>query len=250
MQFNDHFSGHPEIYKRFRPVYPAALFQWLHDLAPDTQTVWDAGTGNGQAALALAERFPYVIATDPSAQQVALASPHPRVRYAVSPAEASGLDARSVDLCFSAQALHWFDFEAYWAEVRRVASPRGVVVAMTYNHPSVTPAIDAVVARYIAFILEDWPPQRRHVNAGYATIPFPFDAVGVPDFAMTRHDTFEAFYGYCGSWSAAQRAQRRLGHDPRLAFRDALLEAWGGDGATHMVHWPLRALAGRVAPPT
>ena len=55
--FKDHFSGHAAAYARARPTYPDALFDWLaarcdrHDLA------WDAGCGNGQASLALADRF-------------------------------------------------------------------------------------------------------------------------------------------------------------------------------------------------
>jgi ubiquinone/menaquinone biosynthesis C-methylase UbiE len=76
--------------------------------------------GNGQAAVALAARFTGVVATDASAEQVGNAFLHPRVEYRVAPAEASGLEAESVDLVTAAQAVHWFDVPAFFAEARRV----------------------------------------------------------------------------------------------------------------------------------
>lgn len=246
--FKDHFSGHPEIYKRFRPVYPDALFAWLRAEAPGGGLAWDAGTGNGQAAISLAGHFEHVIASDPSAEQIAHATPHPRVQYAVARAEDSGLAAGSVDLALSAQALHWFDAPAYFDEVRRVLRPGGLVAAITYNHATVSPEVDAVLGAYIASILGDWPPERRHVNAGYATIPFPFERLEVPPFTLSREDTFGGLYGYCGTWSAARRAAKRLGADPRQPFEAALREAWGDPSTRRTIHWPLTVLAAVVHP--
>jgi SAM-dependent methyltransferase len=245
MSFKDHFSGHADDYQRYRPSYPSAFFAWLAQQAPDARVVWDAGTGNGQAAVALAEHFSQVIATDPSSTQIAAATPAPRVSYRVSSAEDSQLPASSVDISFSAQALHWFDFERYWAEVGRVTRPGGLVIALTYNHPRVSPEIDSIVDAYIASILGDWPPERRHVNAAYATIGFPFDRIAVPPFRMVRCDDVETFLGYCGTWSAARRAWHRTGSDPRAPHERALRQAWGD--MHREVDWPFAVLAGRVA---
>jgi ubiquinone/menaquinone biosynthesis C-methylase UbiE len=127
----DHFSSHAGAYARYRPTYPPALFDWLggqcraHDLA------WDCGTGNGQAAQALAETFDRVVATDLSAEQIALAATHPRITYRVTPAETSGLNDRSCDLITVAQALHWFCHDAFYAEVQRVLKSDGIFGAWT-----------------------------------------------------------------------------------------------------------------------
>jgi trans-aconitate methyltransferase len=104
----DHFSGHAAHYARHRPSYPPQLFAWLAAQAPAADLAWDCATGNGQAALALAEHFRQVHATDLSAEQLAQATPHPRITYRQGPAEASGLADRSCDLVTVAQALHWF----------------------------------------------------------------------------------------------------------------------------------------------
>ena len=69
----DHFSAHAQNYARFRPTYPTELFAWLASQSPGHRLAWDCGTGNGQAALGLADHFVHVHATDLSPQQLAQA---------------------------------------------------------------------------------------------------------------------------------------------------------------------------------
>src|SRR5438132_213598 len=89
--FKDHFSTHAADYRAFRPTYPPELFAFLAASAPARDLAWDCGTGNGQAALLLADHFARVFATDASAGQLTNAEPHPKVEYAVAPAEACPL---------------------------------------------------------------------------------------------------------------------------------------------------------------
>src|SRR5580765_3867958 len=110
------FASVAREYANFRPGYPPELFGWLARAAPARGAVWDCGCGSGQASVALAEHFAHVFATDVSAEQIAAARPHARVRYSVAPAEKSGLESQSVDLVTVAQALHWFDVEAFYVE--------------------------------------------------------------------------------------------------------------------------------------
>src|SRR3569623_1084901 len=91
--------------------------------APDRALAGDAGCGNGQASVGLAAHFDRVVATDPSATQIAQAGAHPTIDYRVEPAERSSLEPGSVSLVSVSQALHWFDLEAFHAEVRRVGRP-------------------------------------------------------------------------------------------------------------------------------
>ncbi|HEX6397189.1 MAG TPA: class I SAM-dependent methyltransferase, partial [Steroidobacteraceae bacterium] len=123
-------------YANFRPGYPPKLFAWLARVAPARDAVWDCGCGSGQASVALAEYFERVHATDVAPQQIAAAKPHPHVTYAVAPAERSGLPAASVDLVTVAQALHWFDFDRFYAEVRRVCRPGGLLAVWAYELPT------------------------------------------------------------------------------------------------------------------
>ena len=131
--FPDHFSSTAAGYASFRPSYPAALFEWLGHVASHHAVAWDCGTGSGQAAVALADHFDFVVATDPSTMQLAHAASHPRVRYAAMTATWSALANRSASVITVAQALHWFDTPAFFAEARRVLAPRGVIAVWSYG---------------------------------------------------------------------------------------------------------------------
>ena len=112
MSFKDHFSGHASTYASFRPGYPPELLDFAASLPRRHGLAWDCATGNGQAAVGLAERFARVIATDGSASQLSLAMPHPNVEYRQALAEESGLASGSVDLVTVATAVHWFNSTA------------------------------------------------------------------------------------------------------------------------------------------
>ena len=75
------------------------------------------------------------VATDASEEQIRHAQAHPRVEYRVAIAHASGLPPHSADLVTVAQALHWFDLPPFYAEVRRVLRPGGIVAAWCYGNP-------------------------------------------------------------------------------------------------------------------
>jgi ubiquinone/menaquinone biosynthesis C-methylase UbiE len=129
MKFKDHFSGHAANYAKFRPNYPRELFEYLASIAPGRGRAWDCATGNGQAAVGLSAFFECVIATDASEKQILGASRSERIEFRVAAAEKSGLESKSIDLVTVAQALHWFDLNAFYAEVIRVLKPRGILAA-------------------------------------------------------------------------------------------------------------------------
>ncbi len=210
MNFQDHFSKQADRYTQFRPHYPAELFRFLATLPARTERAWDCGTGNGQAAVVLAEFFDEVVATDPSAGQIEHACEHPRVRYQVAPAEAVPLADGSTDLVTVAQALHWFDHPRFYDEVRRVLRPAGAIAAWGYGLAVITPEVDAVVQHLYADLLGPyWPPERRKIEERYATIPFPFAEVPDPGFAMAAEWSLDDLLGYLGTWSSAAEVHRR-----------------------------------------
>lgn len=244
--FPDHFSGVAAEYVRSRPTYPHELFAWLAAVSPSREMAWDCACGSGQATAGLAAHFEAVIATDASGEQLTHAPPIPRVVWKAATAEESGLPDRSVDAVLIAQALHWFDLDRFWPEVRRIVKPGGVVTAWSYAFQQTgIPAIDELLRRFTTETLAPyWPAERHHVNAGYTTLPFPFERLEPPAAAMTAHWDVGRQLGYLRSWSATRRAREVLGSDPVAAIDGVLREAWGP--AAREVQWPLSVLAGRV----
>ena len=246
MTFRDHFSGHAQAYAQFRPQYGRELFAWLAELSPMHTLAWDCATGNGQAAVALADFFAYVIATDASETQIGHAVPNDRIEYRVAPAEKSGLAALSCDLITVAQALHWFDVEEFYSEAARVLKPTGVLAIWSYNLLEIEPAIDTVVNEfYYVTVGPYWPPERAFVEDGYRDLPFPFAEIHPPAFSMTAAWSLNNLLGYLRTWSASQRFQREKGHDPVALIEAKLRDFWADPEGTRTVRWPLTLRVGR-----
>lgn len=239
--FKDHFSTNSLDYSRFRPRYPSALYQYLATLTPNHDRAWDCATGNGQAALQLAQYFKRIIATDASSSQVAAATRHNNIEYRISPAEKTDIDSHSIDLVTVAQALHWFDLEDFYQEVKRVLNPQGVIAVWTYNLFRINAAIDALIDSLYHTTLKDyWPPERRLVESGYADLPFPFKPVTpIPNFAMSANWTLPHMQGYLRTWSAVTRYIELTGIDPVAQIVPQLEQAWGDPQQKHAVAWPL-----------
>ena len=242
------FSSVAKEYASFRPGYPPELFAWLAQVAPARDAVWDCGCGSGQASVPLAGHFARVFATDVSAEQIAAAKPHPGVTYGCAPAENSGLADASVDLVTVGQALHWFDVDAFYTEARRVARPGAVLAVWSYPRPQFAdPALDSA---FFDFYSRDvgpyWPPDRRHVDAHYQTLPFPFEQLKHPGFALILKWDLAQVLGYASSWSATARYRKALGQDPLPLLAEALRSRWPGEGGTAVILMPIVLLAARL----
>jgi SAM-dependent methyltransferase len=238
--FIDEFSKTAEAYACVRPTYPKALFETLATLAPAARSAWDCGTGNGQAAAGLADFFESIQATDASAEQIAQAQPHPRVRYRVAPAEDSGLADGSVDLISVAQALHWFDRDKFFNEVRRVARPRAVLAVYGYSWFYVTPALDALTNRWLLRPVHSyWSSHNRLLWDGYRTIPFPFEEITPPCLAIHLAWTLDQLFDYVLSWSAVRKKLTAEGDFFVAAARRALEPSWGDPAQARHVVMPL-----------
>jgi SAM-dependent methyltransferase len=247
MSFKDHFSGHAGTYASFRPGYPPAVFDFVASLPRRRGLAWDCATGNGQAAVDLAERFERVVATDASAQQLEHATPHPRVEYRQALAERSGLEDGSADLVTVATAVHWFDFDRFYAEVERVLAPDGALAVWAYDLARIAPEVDVLVDHLGREIVAPyWPPERRWVDELYRTLPFPFDEVEVPDLWIEESWDLERFVQYLGTWSATNRYLQEKGQDPRELVRPELEKAWGDPALPRTIRWPLMMRAGRL----
>lgn len=245
MAFKDHFSRQSADYRRYRPGYPPALIEFVAAQAPDHRLAIDCATGNGQAAIALAEHFDAVIALDASVSQLRNAAHSPGVWFVVGVAERLPVASRSASLVAAAQAAHWFDFERFHAECRRVLVPGGVVAAWTYEKFRVDAAVDAVVDRFYDEVVgAHWPPERRYVELGYRTLPFPWREQTVPTFVLATDWDLDQVMGYLATWSAVQRYRDATGVDPLPAVREDLEPMWAG--ALRRLTWPIHLRLGRA----
>jgi len=248
MKFKDHFSKRAAEYAAFRPHYPKSLFAYLATLCSQHELALDCGTGNGQAAVEIAEYFTRVIATDPSSAQIERATPQRNIEYRVARAEASGLPAQSVDLVTAAQALHWFDAAAFFAEATRVLKRDGAIAIWGYGDPILdTPRLQDLLHEFNRGKLERyWSAERRYLLDGYSTIDFPFVELTSPQFELRAHWTLNQLLGYLRTWSATAKYVEQHGSDPVSALEPDLAAEWGALDRARVVRWPIYLRAGKL----
>ena len=248
MKFKDHFSQRAAEYAIFRPHYPKSLFGYLATLCTQHELALDCGTGNGQAAVEIAEHFAHVVATDPSSAQIENATPRDNIEYRVARAEESGLPEQSADLVTAAQALHWFDAAAFFAEATRVLKRDGAIAAWGYGDPVIaTPRLQELLHQFNRGKLEAyWSPERQSLLDGYSTIDFPFVEVTSPRFELRADWTLAQLLGYLRTWSSTARYVEQHGIDPVVALEPTLAAEWGDVARTRVIRWPIHLRAGRL----
>lgn len=246
-KFKDNFSKQSNAYQKYRPSYPKELFEYLNGLCKEHTLAWDCATGNGQSAKGLADYFEKVYATDPSEQQISNAVSHPKITYKVEKAENSSLENNSVDLITVAQALHWFDFEKFYSEVKRVLKPEGIIAVWTYSLPKISSEIDKLILHFHDNIVgEFWQKENQFVSEEYKTIPFPFKEIETPSFGFQKEITLHDLKGLLISWSATQRYKDQNGNDPLLEIENDLQKLWRKEDETRIATWTIFLKVGKV----
>ena len=243
----DNFSTQSDKYAQFRPDYPDGLYDYLLSLVPARKAAWDCGTGNGQVAQKLAVFFDKVVATDISQQQIDNAVVHPKIEYSIQAAEKTSFPDKSFDLITVAQAIHWFDFDAFYREVNRTMKSKGVLAVIGYNLPEVSPAVDGVIAGFYRDVVGPfWDKERKYIDEHYRTIPFPYQEIRPPAFDNTLEWSFEHLIGYINTWSAVKHYEKSKGHNPVGLVYDDLRSSWGEDRIKR-VRFPILLRVARIA---
>ncbi|STX42851.1 ubiquinone/menaquinone biosynthesis methyltransferase [Legionella donaldsonii] len=249
MDYIKHFNQQTANYLNFRPNYPNSLYQYLSSLAKTHDCAWDCGTGNGQAAVALTNYFEEIIATDVNQAQLDVAPRQQAISYLNCPAEHTPILANSVDLITIAQALHWFNFDLFYKEVRRVSKPEAMIAAWCYSLGKFdVTVLDESITELYETVLGDeyWPKERRFIDDEYRTIPFPFEKLAAPTFVIEKNMDFAQLIGYLNTWSAVKEYQKREQRNPiNLVFKK-LESAWGDSQKQRKIHWPLHLLVAPV----
>jgi ubiquinone/menaquinone biosynthesis C-methylase UbiE len=240
----DRFSTIAQAYKDFRPTYPEAWYSWLLAHVARADRAWDVGTGNGQVAARLARHFREVIASDISDQQLALAPQLVNISYQQTGGRISCPD-QSVDLVTVGQALHWFDLDHFYAEVKRVLRPGGLLAVWGYALIELEePFQEQMNDFYSREVGPYWDPERFIIEDHYQSLPFPFHEMEVPSIDFSFQWDLAQLQGYLGSWSAVQRYRADRNTDPVERFIKNLRPQWGE--TKKRVNFPFFARVGRV----
>lgn len=227
----DNFSKDSKNYSLYRPEYPEELVQYLVKLVKNRENLWDCGTGNGQLAAALAPYFKRVEATDISKEQMAEAKKAPNIFYTCAPAEKADFPAAFFDLVTVAQAVHWFNFEDFYREVRRVLKPGGTVCITGYGLLRANTQTNGIIDHFYNEIIGPyWDPERKYLERKYRTIPFPFEEIKAPQFLIKYSWTLEQLLGYLRTWSAVAHFHKDKHYDPVEKIAPSLLESFGHQG--------------------
>lgn len=242
------FSVNSELYAGARPVYPAELFSYLSSLCKGDERAWDCAAGSGQAAIGLSAHFNEVKATDISREQIANSFSHSRVEYSVQPAEKTDFADNSFDLVCVAQALHWFKYDKFYPEVKRVLKPGGIFAAWGYSWPLINEQIDSIIEEKVLKVLRPyWAEENKLLWDGYRDVPFPFLELEPPPFVLKINWSCTELFNYMRSWSAGRLCIEELGEAP---FKEAQLAAaalYGAEGEKREVKMNLFLRVGEMA---
>ncbi|HYD21397.1 MAG TPA: class I SAM-dependent methyltransferase [Flavipsychrobacter sp.] len=247
-EVKDNFSADPARYAAYRPGSPAELFDFLFARVQDFDAAWDCGTGNGQVASLLAEHFKQVYATDISAKQLLNARQKENIIYREERAEASSLADNSIDLITIAQAFHWFDFEAFYSEAKRVSKPGALLAIWTYNLIRVDGGVidETINDFYFNTVGPYWDSERKYVDKGYKNIDIPFEELETPIFHMEYQWTLDQFLGYINTWSSVHHYRTRKQTEPVPLLRDGLSGYWAAN-ETKAIDFPVFMRLFRIA---
>jgi ubiquinone/menaquinone biosynthesis C-methylase UbiE len=241
----DNFSSKSSSYAKYRPTYPQELYQFLKEKLDKTEKAWDCGTGNGQVAGALAKFFKEVQATDISQQQLDNAIRQPNIHYSVQTAEKTNFPDNNFDLITVAQAIHWFNFEAFNKEVARVLKPDGIIAVIGYSLFKSNPETDEVILKFYHDIVGPfWDEERKYLDEKYKTIPFPFKELESPVFEQEYEWTFNHVMGYLKTWSAVKHYEKANGENPVALIEEELKATFG---AKNKVVFPILFRCGKLA---
>ncbi len=242
----DNFSTQSDRYAKYRPTYPSELFEFLNSIVRDKQNAWDCGTGNGQIAYELAKTFDNVFATDISQQQIDNAPKADNIFYSVQPAEKTNFDNNFFNLIVVAQAIHWFEFEKFYAEVRRTAKENALLCVIGYGRLKISEQIDRVITDFYHNVIgKYWDKERKYIDENYKTIPFPFSEIQTPNLVNTQYWTFEHLIGYLNTWSAVKHFIKKNNYNPIDKLQSEIEQLWGNEQTKH-VHFPLLLRIGRI----
>ena len=243
----DNFSKQAVDYSKFRPQYPQEMIEYIISFVNNKSTALDIATGNGQVAHKLSAYFKKVYATDISQKQLDNAIQVENVIYSKEPAENTSFENQKFDLIVVAQAVHWFDFEAFYKEIYRILKPEGIFAVMGYGLFSTNKDSDKILRHFYYNIIGPyWDAERKYLDENYETISFPFEEIPAKKFENQFTWTFETLIGYLQTWSSVQHYISKNKQNPIDLIYDDLKVSW--EKNDQKVTFPLLLRIGKLNP--
>ncbi len=227
----DNFSVQSDLYARYRPHYSPEVYSFILQFVKQKHRALDCGTGNGQAASVLSNYFEKIDAIDISEKQILNAVKRPNISYRVSPADKTVFEADSFDLITCATAIHWFSFDDFYAEIKRVAKHEAVFACWAYDLVRTdNDEINQLIRDFYGKTVKQyWDAERSHVDNLYKTIPFPFREIPNPGFHTVLTWNIDTLDGYINTWSAVQHYIRKNNTNPVNDLIKTMRERTGTD---------------------
>jgi ubiquinone/menaquinone biosynthesis C-methylase UbiE len=248
-RFIDNFSSQSKQYSSSRPTYPESLFEFLYTVTPQNNLAWDCATGNGQAAISLSKYFNKVIASDASKNQIRYAFQRQNIVYKLFQAENAELDNDSVDIVTVAQALHWFDFDKFYSNVKRVGKKDGIIAVWSYDMHKINPEIDKIIDKLNVdgeILGSYWDKEAKYVKEKYKTIAFPFEEISVPVFKTTLDWNLLQLWDYMKTWSSVKKYYSENKLDPLDLVKAEVKILWGNEFDKKQVTWNINIRVGII----
>ena len=141
------FGAVAEAYERFRPGYPAELFDMVMTYAGQpVRTALEIGAGTGKATRLFAQRGVVVTATEPDGAMLAELLKH--VPANVKTVQAAFEDLKPAErygLVYAAAALHWTNPEGRWSRMAALLEPGGVFASFGGSAQLADPAVEEAI---------------------------------------------------------------------------------------------------------
>lgn len=218
------FKGtkHALLYSKFRPSPPEDFIRSIIKFVgekiqgPFKQAI-DIGCGSGQSTIVLASHFEKVTGFDISEAQIKAAEKDrslPNIKYKTADCYQLPLPKSSVQLVTSSQAVHWFDFEKLFTEVKRILVPNGVIAVYGYWIPLPQIEDEKKTRKIKDLICEEyhekqlgkyWNAERYIVKSQYADLVFPFKDVHRLKLVHKTESSLTDYISYLRTWSAYQK---------------------------------------------
>ena len=226
----DNFSNQADLYAKYTPSYPESLIREILSHCNRSQLAWDCACGNGQISSMLSNSFEKVFASDISQKQIAHAIQKANITYHIEKAENSSLKDTSVDLIIIAQAIHWFHFDEFYIEAKRVLNAKGIIAVFGYGLFTSTPEVDDIIQKFYVDVVGDyWDIERRYLDEKYESIPFPFNELKIQKHYTKLMWGVEDIIGYINTWSAIQHYIKKNGNNPSSKIEADLIRAFQGN---------------------
>lgn len=244
----DLFSSQADLYAKYRPTAPQELYDHIYSFLHATDIAWDCATGNGQAAIVLADHFKKVVASDISEAQLSKAPRKENIEYVLCPGESTPFAENSFDLVTVSQAYHWLKWDLFKKEVTRVCKPGAVLAIWTYGgHRTEDEKVNKAVQDFYKGITDPyWEPERRFVDEKYESVDFDYDLLPSKNFDAVFHWKREELLGYISTWSALQKFIKANGYSFMPMIEEIVTAQWPENNEVKRVVFPVYLRIGRT----